>query len=105
MDAMMKCEICSREFNQSERLPKIMPCCGTTFCLDCITNVLPRPSEAELDQSAAQDALCKKCASCNHLVMMADGESGLLTNSQIVKMLKLMQNPFAHGSVEAKASQ
>ena len=65
MESGLQCEICSLAFNLEERLPKIMPCCGTSFCLDCVVNVLPTANEAELRQEADQNTLCKKCAQCN----------------------------------------
>jgi len=35
---------------------------------------------------------------------MASGEQGLLTNTHVAKIIRQRQNPFAGGSVEAKAS-
>ena len=82
-----------------------MPCCGTTFCLTCITHVLQANNEAQIEQpgDTANAALCKKCTNCNQLVVISDNEHGLLDNAQVVKMIKAFHSPFKQDSMEAAA--
>lgn len=68
MESVLQCDSCTLNFDLRDRLPKIMPCCGTTFCLECITNVLVADQEAQIEQVNAdgtQAAYCKKCINCN----------------------------------------
>lgn len=30
------CYLCKKSFNEFERIPKILPICGHTYCLSCI---------------------------------------------------------------------
>ena len=75
MEQILVCENCSLDFNLQYRCPKIMPCCGNTFCLNCVTNAIQAASEAEManmHDDAAQQGICKKCPSCNQLVVVSD---------------------------------
>ena len=56
-------------------------------------------------QAAQGGAQCKKCLNCNQLVVIQNPEQGLLTNNQVIKMIKHYQDPFLRGSVEAANSQ
>ena len=60
--AILQCDSCNLEFDQVDRVPKLMPCCGITLCLNCILVVLPNASENEVE--AGYRTNCKKCVSC-----------------------------------------
>ena len=38
----------------------------------------------------AGGAMCKKCINCNQLVVISDPNQGLLSNNQVIKMIKHM---------------
>ncbi len=94
MEQILVCENCSLDFNLEDRCPKIMPCCGNTFCLNCVTNVIQAASEAEMADMHAAQGICKKCPSCNQLVVVSDTDHGLLNNNQVIKMIKHYHSPF-----------
>lgn len=31
------CLICKLDFNDEENLPMLLPCCGYSFCISCVT--------------------------------------------------------------------
>src|SRR5690349_21770240 len=38
----LSCDVCFHEFNQSDRIARIIPTCGHTFCSKCINDIMKR---------------------------------------------------------------
>ena len=87
---LLRCESCNLEFDLQERIPKLMPCCGTTLCLNCINTTLPNASENEVEAGFREN--CKKCISCSQLIVLEEPAVSLHANNQIVKILKKKSN-------------
>ena len=79
IQAILQCDSCNLEFDLQERIPKLMPCCGVTFCLNCIVSVLPSAGEDEVE--VGYRANCKKCVSCAQLIMLEDPANSLHVNT------------------------
>ncbi len=37
MESFIECDKCGDEFNHSNKIPKLLPKCGHTICLKCIS--------------------------------------------------------------------
>ena len=98
IQALLQCESCNLEFDLGERIPKLMPCCGTTLCLNCIIVTLPNASEHEVEAGYREN--CKKCISCAQLIVLDDPAVSLHANNQIVKILTKTRSPFVNQSLE-----
>ena len=89
MEALLQCDQCALEFDSTERIPKILPHCGHTMCLQCVA------------------AISTHCPLCNTEQKISSPEE-LLSNSkllQIVESTKKMRlqesQPFARPSNSA----
>ncbi|CAI5438719.1 unnamed protein product [Caenorhabditis angaria] len=81
------CEICSEEYNEAERVPKLLQC-GHTFCLACLkrgvdTNKFSYSADAEVFRSFA----CFMCRAQTPLNMDRQ-DFGFPTNFQLMEILK-----------------
>jgi hypothetical protein len=36
----LKCSMCNRDFDEFDRIPRLLPECGHSFCEKCIRNVI-----------------------------------------------------------------
>ena len=36
------CTICNSDYNIKEKLPRLLPCCGHTFCSQCLEKIIKK---------------------------------------------------------------
>lgn len=78
MESIVNCDKCYLRFNDGEYLPKIFPCCGVTYCMNCINKY---NTNRQLNK-----VVCDQCEK------QYDDASQLITNSKLLKIAIAVQN-------------
>ena len=69
MEALLQCDQCANQFDSVERVPKILPLCGHTMCLQCVS------------------AISTNCPECNTEQNITSPEE-LLTNAKLMQIVE-----------------
>ena len=72
MEALIQCDECKENFNKHNRVPKILPKCGHTLCLQCIKEL--------------KNGVCPQCATRQTI----DNPDALLLNEKLLNILDLI---------------
>lgn len=75
MEALIQCDNCHEEFNKGLRIPKILPKCGHTLCLQCIKKL--------------KNSTCTQC----NTKQVIDNVDNLLLNEKLLNILDLIHSP------------
>ena len=73
MEALLLCDLCQLEFNKQNKIPKLLPKCGHTFCLECIRQ------------------MNNTCATCQTPQMILNYDD-LNTNDKLMNIFDIVKN-------------
>lgn len=51
----IKCPLCSQIYNESDRMPMLLPDCGHSFCISCITECFELLKDHDFDDDDLLD--------------------------------------------------
>jgi len=74
VEALIQCDLCSRDFNFSDRVAKILPRCGHTICLACV-------------KDSIADEKCTQCG----VAQKIDEPESLLNNDKLMKIVETLR--------------
>ncbi|CDW82253.1 tripartite motif-containing protein 66 [Stylonychia lemnae] len=101
MESLVNCDKCQQRFNDNENFPKLLPCCGITYCLSCINSTLiynslllaqgSTETQRQNQQQTLQQQQPKQQIKCDQCDKVYDGVDQLVSNNKLLKIALSLQ--------------
>jgi len=76
---MLTCSVCRHDYDSDQHLPKVIPTCGHTICLKCLSTILETPQP-------------KECFECKSPFPLKTEKEWFQTNFALTQILEMMNN-------------